>query len=288
MEGTYPLPEAQLDRFFFKLNLASPDLEELSQIMDLTTGESAPAVEPVCGPESVEEISAMARRVKIAEEVKRYALRLVTASHPASTEAPDAVRQYVKYGASPRAAQSMILAGKVRALSAGRYNVAYDDLSSVVLPVAASPADSQLRRRAGGGHRRRHRGAIVGARADVAAAPAARSMRRNIVTETRERSTRCECWNASGDRLQVPNGRRPARTATGNRARLRRRVRRLPRSTAPETTSATSIGTSTRGRGSCCRSSTGPKPSSISTCYSIPAARWRSAPPTRWSTPRFW
>ena len=101
---------------------------------DLTTGEAAPEVEPVCDAQSVAEISALARRVKVAEEVKGSALRLVTASHPESPDAPDAVRQYVKYGASPRAAQSMILAGKVRALAAGRYNVSHRDIAGVARP----------------------------------------------------------------------------------------------------------------------------------------------------------
>jgi len=134
MEGTYPLPEAQLDRFFFKLELKAPDFDELSRIMDLTTGEAAPEVEPVCDAQSVAEISTLARRVKVAEEVKGSALRLVTASHPESPDAPDAVRQYVKYGASPRAAQSMILAGKVRALAEGRYNVSHGDIAGVARP----------------------------------------------------------------------------------------------------------------------------------------------------------
>jgi MoxR-like ATPase len=134
LEGTYPLPEAQLDRFFFKLKVEYPTMEELSRIIDLTTSGAEPSMECVTGAESLREMSALVRKVKIAEDVKRYALRIAMATHPHSPEATAEVRQYVSYGASPRAAQSMILAAKVKALAAGRYNVSWDDLKSVALP----------------------------------------------------------------------------------------------------------------------------------------------------------
>ena len=137
MEGTYRLPEAQLDRFFFKLTVKRPDVDELSRVMDLTTGEGGPSIRPVCPRETVLEMSNAVRKVKIAEDVKRYALRLVLGSDPEGEEAPPVVKRCVKFGASPRAAQSMILGGKVRALYRGRYNVSFEDITEMVLPSLA-------------------------------------------------------------------------------------------------------------------------------------------------------
>ena len=137
MEGTYRLPEAQLDRFFFKLTVKRPDVDELSRVMDLTTGEGGPSIRPVCPRETVLEMSNAVRKVKIAEDVKRYALRLVLGSDPEGEEAPPEVKRCVKFGASPRAAQSMILGGKVRALYRGRYNVSFEDITEMALPSLA-------------------------------------------------------------------------------------------------------------------------------------------------------
>jgi len=137
MEGTYRLPEAQLDRFFFKVTVKRPDVDELSRVMDLTTGEGGPSIRPVCPRETVLEMSNAVRKVKIAEDVKRYALRLVLGSDPEGEEAPPVVKRCVKFGASPRAAQSMILGGKVRALYRGRYNVSFEDITEMALPSLA-------------------------------------------------------------------------------------------------------------------------------------------------------
>jgi MoxR-like ATPase len=134
LEGTYPLPEAQLDRFFFKLRVEYPNMEELSRIVDMTTAAEEPAVVPVTSARDLVEMSAIVRKVKIAEDVKRFALRLAMATHPRSPEATDRVRRFVSYGASPRAAQSMILAAKVKALAAGRYNISWDDIRNVAHP----------------------------------------------------------------------------------------------------------------------------------------------------------
>ncbi|MBN2241155.1 MAG: MoxR family ATPase [Acidobacteria bacterium] len=131
LEGTYPLPEAQLDRFFFKLKIAYPTFEELSRIVDLTTAEETPEVGRVLNRRELREMSLLARKIKIAEDVKHYALKIVLATHPDSPEAVEPVKKYVGYGASPRAAQSMILAAKVKALTEGRYNVAYEDFQSI-------------------------------------------------------------------------------------------------------------------------------------------------------------
>jgi MoxR-like ATPase len=134
LEGTYPLPEAQLDRFFFKLKVAYPTLDELSRVVDLTTAESSPKIERVCSRDELQEMISLVRKVKIAEDVKRYALRVTLATHPDSAEATERVRRYVSYGTSPRAAQSMILAAKVKALASGRYNVSLDDLREIAPP----------------------------------------------------------------------------------------------------------------------------------------------------------
>lgn len=131
MEGTYPLPEAQLDRFLFKLIVPSPTLAELSTIVDRTTGAETPQVEKVLNGEQILTMRRLAREVPIATHVREYAARVVLATHPRSEAAPDIVNQFVRFGASPRGAQALVLAGKIRALLDGRYNVAYDDIASV-------------------------------------------------------------------------------------------------------------------------------------------------------------
>ena len=108
MEGTYPLPEAQLDRFFFKLKLDYPGLDDLSRIMDLTTSEESPALEFRYGQDDVLGMMSLVKMVKISEDVKRFALRLTLATHPDSEHAIESVRKYVRYGASPRAGQAMV------------------------------------------------------------------------------------------------------------------------------------------------------------------------------------
>jgi MoxR-like ATPase len=134
MEGTYPLPEAQLDRFFFKVDVPFPSVEELTEIAVRTTGAVQPQAEPVADGAAIRAMQALARGVPIAEHVTAYAARLLRATHPNDAGAPDVVRRYVRYGASPRGMQAMILAGKIMALLDGRYNVAYDDLREAALP----------------------------------------------------------------------------------------------------------------------------------------------------------
>ncbi len=131
MEGTYPLPEAQLDRFLFKINVAFPSSEELVEILDRTTGEAEPQVAVVADGAAVLAMGTLARQVPVASPVSEYAARLVIATHPESDAASEMVRRYVRYGASPRAAQALVLGGKVTALLAGRYNVAFQDLRAV-------------------------------------------------------------------------------------------------------------------------------------------------------------
>jgi MoxR-like ATPase len=131
MEGTYPLPEAQLDRFLFKVNIDFPPSGDLVEILNRTTGEAEPEVGVVADGAAVLAMGALARQVPVASNVAEYAARLTVATHPESDVAPEMVRQYVRYGSSPRGAQALILGGKVTALLAGRYNVAYEDLRAV-------------------------------------------------------------------------------------------------------------------------------------------------------------
>jgi MoxR-like ATPase len=134
MEGTYPLPEAQLDRFFFKIDVPFPTAEELVEIANRTTGAEVAEAEPVADGSAIRAMQALARAVPIADHVTAYAARLLKATHPQDGGAPDVVRRYVRYGASPRGMQAMILASKIAALLDGRYNVAYDDLRQAARP----------------------------------------------------------------------------------------------------------------------------------------------------------
>jgi MoxR-like ATPase len=133
LEGTYPLPEAQLDRFFFKVLVPFPSEHDLLEIARRTTGESTPELKPVADGGAVLAAQRIAREVPIAEHVLAYAARVIGATHPDRT-ALDSVRRYVRWGASPRGMQTLVLAAKVRALLEGRYNVAFDDLNAVARP----------------------------------------------------------------------------------------------------------------------------------------------------------
>jgi MoxR-like ATPase len=134
MEGTYPLPEAQLDRFLFKINVVFPTAEELVEIASRTTGARSPKPRKVASGETITTMQALARTVPIASHVMSYAARLITATHPESKNAPPITRQYIRYGASPRGIQALILAGKIIALLDGRYNVAFADIREAALP----------------------------------------------------------------------------------------------------------------------------------------------------------
>jgi MoxR-like ATPase len=134
MEGTYPLPEAQLDRFFFKIAVAVPGIEDLADIMTRTTGDEEPHVTPLFGADVAQSLLVVIRQVKIADPVLRYALRILHATHPHVKDAPERIRTYVRYGASPRGAQAMVLAAKAVALLAGRFHVSIEDLRQVVRP----------------------------------------------------------------------------------------------------------------------------------------------------------
>ncbi len=134
MDGTYPLPEAQLDRFFFKLQVDFPDLEEMREILTRTTTNAEPVVRPVCDAETLLAMGRLARDVLVKQDVQDYAIKLVLATHPERAGAPDVTRQYVRYGASPRGAQALLLASKIRALLHGRANASVDDVRAVARP----------------------------------------------------------------------------------------------------------------------------------------------------------
>ena len=134
MEGTYPLPEAQIDRFFFKLKINYPDQNELRQILDKTTEDYRYELKRIVGADSILGMKSLVKKVPIATHVKDYAIRLVLASHPGHARATEGIRKYVLCGASPRGLQSLVMAGKVAALIGGRYNVALEDIREVAKP----------------------------------------------------------------------------------------------------------------------------------------------------------
>jgi MoxR-like ATPase len=133
-EGTYPLPEAQLDRFFFKVLVGYPSAEELTEVLSRTTAGGRVEVERVLTREALMELMKLVREVPVASHVKDYAVRLVLATHPKTETAAPMASQYLRFGSSPRGGQTLLLAGKVRALTDGRFNVSYDDIEAVAAP----------------------------------------------------------------------------------------------------------------------------------------------------------
>ena len=134
-EGTYALPEAQLDRFLVKLLVEHPTEADCHSILTRTTGIELPKVEPVSTAEEIASLRSFVRSVPVSEQVRTYAIRLMMATQAGSPYASDAVNQYVRLGSSPRGAQGLLLLGKVRALLSGRYAVSCDDLRNVAKPV---------------------------------------------------------------------------------------------------------------------------------------------------------
>jgi len=134
MEGTYPLPEAQLDRFFFKTIVENPKVSDLEEIMTRTTGGGDIAVQTVFKAEEVLSLRKLIFEVPVASHLKNYIARLIQSTHPNSPDAVESVKKYVRYGSSPRGAQAIVLAGKINALVEGRYNLAMDDIKKVAVP----------------------------------------------------------------------------------------------------------------------------------------------------------
>jgi MoxR-like ATPase len=135
LEGTYPLPEAQLDRFLFNTVLDYLNAEEELQVIDLTTVTTVPQADAVTNAEEILDFQQLVRMVPIGESVARHAIELVRASRSSDETAPDFVKKYVNYGASVRAAQFLVLSAKARALMKGRYHVTYEDVRTLFIPV---------------------------------------------------------------------------------------------------------------------------------------------------------
>jgi MoxR-like ATPase len=130
-EGTYPLPEAQLDRFFFKLLVTYPSAAELTEVLTRTTEGKHEQLNRVLARETLLELQTLVRQVPVASHVKDYAVRLIMATHPKTDTAAPISNQYLRFGSSPRGAQTLLLAGKVRALTQGRFNVSFDDIQTM-------------------------------------------------------------------------------------------------------------------------------------------------------------
>ncbi|MFZ0547376.1 MAG: MoxR family ATPase, partial [Candidatus Promineifilaceae bacterium] len=130
MEGTYPLPEAQLDRFLFKVNVPFPSANDLTEILTRTTGQENPAAEAAADSERIIAMQQLARQVPVPSNVGEYISRFTVATHPGRSISA-LVNQYVRYGSSPRGAQALVLGAKITALFAGRYNVSFDDVTAV-------------------------------------------------------------------------------------------------------------------------------------------------------------
>ncbi len=134
-DGTYPLPEAQMDRFMFKLNMQFPSAEELADIVNMTQITLEETATAVVDGKTILEMRELAKDVPVIEDVLKYAVNLVTYTHPELDKTSDTAKKYLKYGASPRAAQALITAAKVRALVNGNFNVSYEDIDALACPV---------------------------------------------------------------------------------------------------------------------------------------------------------
>lgn len=132
-EGTYPLPEAQLDRFFFKILVGYPSADDLTEVLNRTTGGIRTQVGRVLDRDSLAALMNLVRQVPLASHVRDFAVRLVLATHPKTDTAAPVATQYLRFGSSPRGGQTLVLAGKVRALIQGRFNVSFDDIEAAAL-----------------------------------------------------------------------------------------------------------------------------------------------------------
>ncbi|KNF08150.1 MoxR-like ATPase [Gottschalkia purinilytica] len=135
MEGTYPLPEAQMDRFMFKLDVKFPSLDELSKIVGLTTTTNNVELKKVTNGEEIIKLSNIAKEVPVASHVMEYAMKIIHSTHPESDLSTEVSKKYIRFGSSPRGAQALVKAARVKALIDGRYNVSFDDINYVAYPV---------------------------------------------------------------------------------------------------------------------------------------------------------
>ncbi|MCT4565202.1 MAG: MoxR family ATPase [Maledivibacter sp.] len=134
MEGTYPLPEAQMDRFLFKLNVEFPNLKDLSQIVNLTTNSEDIELKKISDRNKLLDMINMSKEIPVSEAVMEYAMKLVLYTHPENEESPDTTKKYVRFGSSPRGAQAIVKAARIKALIEGRFNVSFDDIKYVAYP----------------------------------------------------------------------------------------------------------------------------------------------------------
>ncbi len=134
MEGTYPLPEAQMDRFLFKLNVKFPNLDELSKIVNLTTKREEITLNKISNKDQLLQMIDISKEIPVSEAVLEYAMKLVLYTHPENEISPETTKKYVRFGSSPRGGQAIIKAARVKALIAGRFNVSFDDIKYVSLP----------------------------------------------------------------------------------------------------------------------------------------------------------
>ena len=134
-DGTYPLPEAQMDRFMFKLPMGFPTIEELTAIVNMTQESMEEHAQAVLSGQELLAMRATAKEIPVTQEVMHYAMKLVSATHPELADSPEFTKKYIRFGASPRAGQALITAAKVRALMQGRFNVSYEDIQVLALPV---------------------------------------------------------------------------------------------------------------------------------------------------------
>jgi MoxR-like ATPase len=134
MEGTFPLPEPEIDRFFFKLVVAPPTCEEIDAILERTTEGEPTEVRTIVDGKRLLEMRAVGHAVSLSEKLRRAAATLVAATHPQFAKAPEMVRRFVRYGASPRGGQALVLGAKIRAAAAGRHEVAAEDLVAMAVP----------------------------------------------------------------------------------------------------------------------------------------------------------
>lgn len=135
MEGTYPLPEAQMDRFLFKLDVKFPGVNELTEIVNITTVKDEVNLEKISNGEEIIRMANIAKEIPIAEPVMEFAMKLILYTHPENESSPEVTKKYVRFGSSPRGAQAIIKAARVKALMEGRYNVSFDDVVYASYPV---------------------------------------------------------------------------------------------------------------------------------------------------------
>ena len=134
-EGTYPLPEAQLDRFLMKILISFPTKEQLRQIVELTMGQAVDTPQMVMTKEDIKEIRDMMLQLPVADSVMEYAMSIVAGTHPEIEDGAEVAKKYILCGSSPRSAQALIKTAKARAFLKGRYNVAFEDIEAMAYPV---------------------------------------------------------------------------------------------------------------------------------------------------------